>query len=172
MLKNFKLIRRIYRFLRLLFHFRAPSLEDLDYIDVVVTQKPLLLISWNSKHPYLIKIPAVKKRYYTHSGSILIKLPTGLESIEIILWSLWRKRTYVLAINSIAIDPREFREYMNSYKILNSSMLHTFEFTVSTAFSIRLPELKINKSEAKLAIPYIRVSIPTFQQTKSSTNAQ
>jgi len=172
MLKNLKLLSRIYRGIRLLFHFQAPRLEQLNYLDVVVTQKPLLLVSWNSKYHYLIKIPVVKKRYHTRSGSVLIKLPTGLGSIEILVWSLWRKRTYVLPINSFAIDPRAFEQYINSYNILDSSILHNFEFKVSTAFSIRLPGVSTCKSEAKITIPSMRVSIPTFQQTKSSTNAQ
>jgi hypothetical protein len=171
MLKNFKLRRRVYRCIQLLFHFRRPRVEFLDYIDVVVTQKPLLLISWTSKYPYLFEIPIVRKRYYTCSGSVLIKLPTGLETIEIIVRSLWRRRTYILHLKSFAIDSRTFGEYMNSYKILNSSNLHDFDFNVSTGFSIQLPEVKIYKTQPKIAIPSFSISIPTFQQTKSSTNA-
>ena len=167
MLKNFEPLHRIYRCLRLLFHYRAPKLEHLDYLDVVVAQNPLLLISWNTKYPYLIKIPIVKKRYYTRSGSVLLKLPAGLQSIDVHVWSLWRKRTYVLAINSIAIDTGTFREYMSSHYILNSSILHNFEFTASTAFSIKLPAVKIYKTHPKISNSSIRVSIPLFQQNKT-----
>jgi hypothetical protein len=172
MLKNFKLLHRFYRCILLLFHFRPPRLQDLDYLDLVVTQKPLLLISWNADFPYVIKIPIVKKRYSSRSCSVLIRLPTGLQSLKIVVCSLWRKRTYVLAINSIAIEPGAFRHYINSYVMLNDSIVHNFEFIVSTAFSLRLPDVNISKCKVKVAIPNMGVFIPTFQLTKYPPNAE
>src|SRR5690349_4990238 len=91
---------------RQLFHLRKPTISRLDYLDIVIQDKMLFLISWQFPRKYRLKISKHHKTYFSASGSVVVKLPPYTKSIHLTVSSVWRKTKITVPLKKVALDPQ------------------------------------------------------------------
>lgn len=90
--------------LRYLFSLRAPVIYDLEYLDMVIQDKILLLISWHFKRPYLLSIPGLNKKYREKASAVIVKVPSHMEVVNIQISSAWRKKKITVVLRKWQLD--------------------------------------------------------------------
>jgi hypothetical protein len=90
--------------LRLLFDFHQPHFRHLDCIDLVLENKLLLLVSWDSIHASKICIHPGKIVYRNPTSAAICRLPANTDSVDIILRNVWRSKKMTFWLKRIALD--------------------------------------------------------------------
>lgn len=90
--------------LRRLFCLAKPGFINLDYINMIIEDKMLLLLCWEIQNYARISIPILKKSYSAEQSAILVRLPEGTTSIELVVRSAWRKRKYTIPVRMLQLD--------------------------------------------------------------------
>src|ERR1700754_392173 len=118
--------------------FRQPRFSRLDCIDLVLENKSLLLLSWDIVHARKICIRPGTATYRQSTGAAICRLPTGTDSVDIILHSVWRSTKTSFRLKRIAIDQQTL-QYLDEYFLagLAVSVNHT-----QPAFPTAIIELK------------------------------
>jgi hypothetical protein len=66
--------------------------SELDFIDLIIDNNPLLLIVWKIRWATKVKIIPVNENF-KNKGSFILKIPPDTEFIQIVATNLWRKNT-------------------------------------------------------------------------------
>lgn len=148
---------RILKQFRRLFDFHQPRLRHLDYIDLVVGNKPVLLLTWDAVHADRICILPGKLVYHTTSGGIICKLPPGTEFVDVILHNLWRSKKISIKLQQIAADPQTLA-YLN--ELLHEKLTLT---NTQPAIIAQLPELKNMQPAISLSIELRQINMFIIQ---------
>lgn len=77
--------------LRWLFIFRRPEFIEFDFVDIVIADKPLLLIIWNLKAGYKIRVKALRLTMHGKSGARVITLSNRPTTLTIEAHNFWRR---------------------------------------------------------------------------------
>lgn len=99
-----RLFLRLLKKLRQLFDFHQPRFLHLDCIDLVLENRSLLLLSWDTAHAVKIRLRPGKTTFWQSTGAAICSLPTGTDSVDIILYSVWRSTKTSFRLKRIAID--------------------------------------------------------------------
>ena len=99
-----QLLKRPLKKLRQLFDFHQPQFRHLDCIDLVLENKLLLLLSWDIIHTSKICIHPGNIVYQTSTSAAVCRLPTGTDSVDIILHNVWRSKKISFKLKRIAVD--------------------------------------------------------------------
>lgn len=90
---------------RTIIHFRKPPIVSIDYIPLLVQQKPVLLLSWNFPHAYSLRLKPMSKTYHQASGAYILRLDENCEEITLIIQSLWRQTKLKFKLVPIPATP-------------------------------------------------------------------
>lgn len=104
----------------LLFDFHQPGFRHLDCIDLVLENKSLLLISWDTVHATKICIRQSRVVYRQSSGAVVCSLPGNIGSVDIVLSNIWRSTTLSIRLKYITIDQETLRHF-DKYFITTSA---------------------------------------------------
>lgn len=145
-------------FIKRLFDFGKPKFLNLDYIDIVVEEKALFLISWKFKRYHKVKINPLNKTYNNHETAIVVKLPASTAELIITLHSFWRKRKYCVLLKKVKLDKTisqhlimRFKPvHMLKLKTASPSSIHTLRHTNLPTIALQKLEFKINKSSLSI----------------------
>ncbi|MBO9592518.1 MAG: hypothetical protein J7599_06365 [Niabella sp.] len=107
------------------FNFRRPVFRHLDYIDLILENKRLLLISWETMHTNRLYIRPGKHSDRRSSGAAVYTLRAGTNTVEIVLKNTWRSSKKGIDLKNLPLDP-QMRRYLDAY------------FSNKSAFDIRL----------------------------------
>ncbi len=143
-----KTLIRLFRKTALVFDLRRPQFRRLDFIDIVLENKLLLLLSWDIAHATKIRIRPGKAYYRNTCGAAICKLPMGAESVDIRINNLWRATTISLPLKRITVD-KEVLHFLNQHFVAPP-------FTV-TAIQ---PALRLKDQSIVNLIP--QVNLPTI----------
>ena len=96
------------------FDFRRPRFRHLDCIDLVLENKLLLFLSWDTLHSSKICIRPGAAVYRTTVGAAICRLPMGATSVDIILRNTWRSTRTSFRLKRIAVDQQTIN-YIDAY---------------------------------------------------------
>lgn len=101
---------------RFLFSFRKPVVYNLEHLDIVIENKPLLLLSWSCKRSYFISIKPLKRRYRNKELSVVLKVPTHIDHINVIISTIWRKRVFRIALRKLKLNQDTAQVLIHQFK--------------------------------------------------------
>lgn len=139
-----QIIQPIASFLVSIFQFRKPIFSELDFIDLIIDNKPLLLIVWKIKWATKVKIIPLNEKF-KNAGSFILKIPTDIEFIQIVAINLWRKN-----IREIQLKHTQLDDATSAFLIKQFQPLTTLEVKKS------IITLRHIKSEGKKSIIHIK----------------
>ncbi|WP_300603886.1 hypothetical protein [Niabella sp.] len=99
--------------IRQCFNFRRPVLCQLDYMDLVLENQLLLLISWETRHTYRICIRPGNRSDKRPAGAAVYTLPEGTHTVKIVLKNTWRSTKKVINLKPFSVDP-QLRRYLDA----------------------------------------------------------
>ena len=91
-------------FIRNFFNFRKPIVSRLEYIDIVIQDKMLLLLSWEFPRRFWLRVSAPHKRYFSISGSVVLKIPKATTRIHVTVSNWWKKVHYTVELKKLSLD--------------------------------------------------------------------
>jgi hypothetical protein len=137
------------------FNFRPPRIYNIDILDVVIEQHVLLLVSWEFKRKYCIHIKGIKKTYRSQHGSVVVKLPSTADNVQVTVRNFWRKRRFVTSLAKQKIDGPTAAALIQQ---LNPMLLPIVDNTI---FSVITNPVSVSSGNIKLHHPLIKSAIPT-----------
>lgn len=141
---------------RRFYDFRQPRFRHLDCIDLVLENKLLLLVSWDTTHAGKIRIRPGKAVYRKSSGAAIIKLPAGTAAIDIILYNTWRSAKASIQLKKVTVDQATLH-YINKH-FLAGLGFSVLPIKSSTA----IPEIHFNDLSPR---PSQKIEVPAFNIT-------
>jgi hypothetical protein len=127
---------------RTIIHFRKPATVSIDYIPLLVQQKPVLLLSWSFPHAYSLQLKPLKKTYHQASGAYILRLDENCEEITLTIKSFWRKTKLKLKLVPVPATPVMLSMLERDLAI--SISLHMVKpLQAKTAFDVRRPIYKL-----------------------------
>jgi hypothetical protein len=102
-MQRLKAILSVFRYLVL---FKKPSLSSLDYIDIIIEEKPVFLISWSAKNAYKVKLKPFNTTYWKKQVSLLLQTPPQLAFVELIVSNLWRDTKIKIELKHTKLDDK------------------------------------------------------------------
>lgn len=142
---------RLAKKLRQLFDFHQPSFLHLDIIDLVLENKLLVMLSWETAHASKICIQPGKFIYRTSTSAAVCTLPANTDTVGIILQNLWRSKKVSFVLKRIAVDQQ-------TLQYLDELLLRKLTFS-GTQPGLTMPSINLEK--VKLAIILV-MQAPAF----------
>lgn len=97
-------INKITEALKFLFIFKKPFFEKLDFIDVIIDNRPFFLVAWELRSGYKINIKEPSKTVKKTSSAVILKLHPSMEIITLTACNLWRKRSIDITLHHTEVD--------------------------------------------------------------------
>lgn len=161
-----KLLNKQLALLRYLFNFRKPVFTELDFVDLVIDDKPLFLIAWKSENAYLLNIKSFAK-YYKGEGSAIILISSSTNELTIKLKNIWRSTTLKIDVLHIQIDQRTASFLLDNIKQVKLNGEVVWKTPLSTLY-VYIKELRI--SERVTGVKNLQAVIKDKHLKVSSTN--
>lgn len=156
-------------FIRKLFDFSKPKFLNLDYIDIVVEEKTLFLVSWKSERHHKIKISPLNKTYRHHETAIVLKVPTRTAELTITLHSLWRRRKYRVSLKKVKLDKETAQHLIMRFKPVEMLGLKTPDVnSVRTLRYANLPAIALQKYNFKVNTPSLSINADKLTYTNKT----
>ncbi|MBO9657417.1 MAG: hypothetical protein J7527_01195 [Chitinophagaceae bacterium] len=127
---------------RTIIHFRKPATVSIDYVPLLIQQKPVLLLSWNFPHAYSLRLKPLKKTYHQASGAYILRLEQNCDLLTLIIKSFWRKTTLHLKLVPVPATPVMLRMLERDLAI-SVSLQMVKPVKTKTGFEIRRPVHKL-----------------------------
>lgn len=93
-------------------------------MDLVLENKLLLFISWDTAHAKKIYIRPGKAFYRMATGAAICRLPIATQSVDVILRNSWRSKKMSFQLKRVAVDDQTIR-YIDAH--LMSGLTFTIE---------------------------------------------
>jgi hypothetical protein len=110
----------IFSAFRYFFLFKEPCFEHLDFIDLVIDDKPIFMVAWQLKWASTVRIRPVTKSYRKKEGSVLLHVPHNIQSVEIIASNFWRKKRKTVYFKHTRLDDAAARFLIKHFKPLTT----------------------------------------------------
>jgi hypothetical protein len=141
-----------------LFTFSKPFFVSLEYVDVVVNQKAIFLLSWEIKKAHSIHIPELKFQSFQKHASAYLSVPEEISYITLKISNSWRSK-----IKTIKLQRTEMNDQMDfnikpNFKEFNKR-------------SISIPSLQLQSRRTKLKpmnFEVIKIKIPKIKNLNYS----
>jgi len=135
------------------FAFRKPVFSHLDYIDLIIEDKALFLLSWKVANAHKIEIKPLGRKYYSKESSVIVRLENRPTYINIIASSFWRKNKKCIHLTYTRLDDQGA-----------SCLIHDF----ARLSSIAVKDLHFHLKDSKIQIRafHLRTQIPTVRYSK------
>lgn len=104
-MKAHHFLNKLFAVTRYFFNFKRPVFTELDFIDLVIDEKPLFLIVWQSKNAHLLKIKSFKN-YRKSEASVIVLIPSSVNHLTIQLKNIWRSIELRVDIHHTQIDEK------------------------------------------------------------------
>jgi len=151
--------------------FSKPRFLNLDYIDIVVEEKTLFLLSWKSKRHYKVKISPFNKTYNNHETAIVLKVPASTIELTITLHSFWRKRRYQVLLKKVKLDKETAKHLITKFKPIEMIRLKTpVVNAVRTFRGTNLPVIVLKKLSLKINNPSLSINTDKLIYTIKTNN--
>jgi|GEM_PF-5479793 len=111
----------LYNF-RTIIHFRKPATVSIDYIPLLVQQKPVLLLCWNFPHAYSLRVKPINRTYHQAAGSYIIRLEENCNEITLSIRSFWRRTLLKLKLVKVMIS------WLSGHFFYDKNACHAFCF--------------------------------------------
>ena len=115
-----KRLRAITRPLRFLFVFKKPVFIQMDYVDLVVDNRPLFVVCWYATSLYKLKIKPVKRSFFKKQGSFILQIPKETDVVEIIASNFWRRTNLIVPLKHIELDDKTSSLLIQKFKPLKT----------------------------------------------------
>lgn len=99
-----QILKSILTLFRFLLIFNKPYFNGLDFIPVIIDNKPILLLTWHIENAYEIAINPLNARYKQRYGCVLLYLPPDVDSVEIIIQNIWKKTRKKILLKRTFLD--------------------------------------------------------------------
>lgn len=136
---------------RTIIHFRKPAIVSIDYVPLLVQQKPILLLSWDFPHPYSLRLKPLNRTYHQAAGAYILRLEENAHEITLTVRSFWRRTSVQLKLVPVPATPMMLslleRDLAISISLQIGKPLQT-----KTAFEIRRPVYKLSPFHIKSTI--------------------
>lgn len=138
-------------------YFKKPVVYQLEYVDIVIVEKALFLVSWKFADRYKLSIPLLKKKYRSSRGSIVLKLPAHIDGIKLIVSTWWRKKEYTIHLKKMQLEPAIAEQLVQQFKPMVMLQLENASIGIIKKFhhpiipvpanTISLPAVQLKKIE-------------------------
>lgn len=145
--------------LKKLFDFRKPGFLHLDYIDMVVEEKILFLVSWKSKRHHKVKISPLNKTCFNYETAMVLKVPAHTTELIITIHSFWRKRRYCVSLKKVKLDKKTAQHLVMRFKPVKMLRLKTpVANSVRTLSDTTLSFIVLEKRNFKIITPFLSIN--------------
>jgi hypothetical protein len=146
------------------FNFNRPGFCQLDCIDLVLENKSLLLLSWDTVHATRLHIRQSKAVYRQSNGAAICSLPGNTHAVDIILSNIWRRTKTTLPLKHLSIDRETLRLFDKDFAatLIPSINIENLQLALSTP-GIRFTNLHPSIVIPRPGIPALNISINQFQ---------
>lgn len=159
-----RFMSNIWRFIRLFFHFRKPAFESMEVCNLVVQQKPILLIGWKNRYRYSVHVKAAKFNNYQLQGIHLLKVSSQFNEVVIVLRSAWRSTYYKMPVYSIWIPPEVLAEILSQPDRLRTPAVNDFHVTTAITVEVKKQQIESAVFSIQTVFPRIEVKSFTYEQ--------
>lgn len=80
------------------------EIYHLEYIDIVVQDKMLFLITWHFKKAYRLSLPQLKTSFRKKAGAFVLKIPDSVQTLDIRISNLWTKKKFRVGLKKHILD--------------------------------------------------------------------
>lgn len=158
-----RIIRHTWQFIRLVFHFRRPQ-AVIECCQLVVEQRPILLVSWRMRYRYKLSIPEANFERFTRTGTYLIQLPDAISQIHIVIRSGWRRQQQFLQLQAIPASHAMLQQLVSPTQSMQWPVISDFKIAVNFRVCTILPELQVRPPQVELRSISLQVSTFHYQQ--------
>lgn len=113
------------RFLTLLFCFKKPKVINLDYLHVLIKDKPTLFVVWEIKNVWSVKLIPLNRRYYKPQNAIIISIPQEQHMITLKAASFWKKKSIRLSLCAVQLNELATAQLIQGFRPLNKVSVST-----------------------------------------------
>lgn len=113
------------RFLKLLFCFKKPEIINLDYLYVLIKDKPTLFVVWEIKNVWSVKLIPFNRRFYKPQNAIIISIPQEQHKITFKAANFWRKKSISLTLCAVQLNELATAQLIQGFRPLNKVSVST-----------------------------------------------
>jgi len=140
-------------------YFQKPVIYQLEYVDIVIAEKALFLVSWKFADKYKLSMPPLKKKYRSSRGSVVLKLPIHIDDIKLIVSTWWRKKEYTIHLKKIQLEPAIAEQLVQQFKPMAMLKLENANIGIIKKLSHTI-----------IPVPANKISLPGVQLTHIAAN--
>lgn len=152
------MLRRAITYLHHLFILSPPRLDKLFCYQVYLSQRPFLLLHWESTSTYKVEIAGLKK-FYKNKGTYLFKIPSNLDLLVIIYRNVWFKKKQVIRLKSISVNQSILSDLIPTQRISNKGLaINISNFnTVNKLFKINSNSIQNVEKKFKIKSTHLKI---------------
>jgi hypothetical protein len=158
-------MRKISRFFRNLFDFSKPVIYELECMDLIIEDHALLLLSWQFKNRYTVKVCEAKASYGSVTGSAIIKLSQEYDDITVIVSNFWRKRKKKLPLRKIQMDESTVQLLISELHLMPLPAVNQFNVELKKISSIQLPHIHMKHTSIRVNPMNIHINATSINYT-------
>jgi len=113
-------LRNILSASKLLLCFKKPRFGVLEVIDLVIDDKPLLLIAWKLEYGIGIKMEVFSKKYFRSCGTSVLGYRERTNTLEIKAFNLWRTTKVKVSIKHTTLDQKSAKTFTQQLQPLST----------------------------------------------------
>lgn len=167
-----------------LFNFKRPQFTQLDFIDLVIDDKPIFLLTWQSSNAHSLIIQSICK-YRLSQGSIIVQIPASLDHLTLRLKNTWRSTRLDVTILHTRLDQKtasmllkQIRRVKSNGELiwetpLSALVFHNTQLTIpKTITGTKRTRPAINKPQLNIKSVYPFISKQPVLQSQKITYTQ
>lgn len=138
--------------LKRLFCFKKPRILQLSYLPVLVKEKPLLFVAWETANAWSVKFIPLKCRQDASKHAAIISVPHHQREVTLKVANYWRSTTIYLSLYPVQLDESATMQLIDGFRPLNKIEVNTpLVAHTKNRISIKHPNLKqLNSSIKKI----------------------
>lgn len=168
---NLGFLRKLIITCQHLFVFRKPSFAAFDFIDLVIHDKALFLLSWKVSQGYKLKIGRYGAAYWYKDHAVVILLKNNTHTVDITISNVWRKTKKRVTLQNTRFDHQTTSYLLGQIKSVNKDGEIIWN-TPLDALSIHPLQIAVHHQKPILKTITPQVSIPTPVFKKLTINTE
>jgi hypothetical protein len=106
--------------IQMLWNLRKPRFKNLDFVDLIIDEKPLFLLAWELSNGNGIRIINPSGLYRNPEGSIVITIPKDLDTITVTAFNYWRKNSVTVRLKHTQLDTETAASLIQNLRVFNT----------------------------------------------------
>lgn len=149
-----------------LFDLKEPIINDIEFLDIILEDHALFMVSWQFKKAYSIRISKTKKKYKSAIGAFIVRLPSESISVEVVVSNTWKKKRFNIELTKKKLDKRQAATLIRNIPYISFQNINQFDIRIENLdVKCTIPTPCSILSEIELTIPQMTITNEHFKYT-------